>query len=129
MVVCFWPVSFFATKTADTGKKQKKIIKYFIYRSPSATGSGMRRQQTQNQLSKAQNVFLGQTWQPYTPDDQQIMIFSIEQNDGNTQRSVSKYRPQQISLWNDLIPKLLNGLQIRFVDIKFFEKVDKSYGK
>ena len=89
----------------------------------------MRRQQTQNQLSKAQNVFLGQTWQPYTPDDQQIMIFSIEQNDGNTQRSVSKYRPQQISLWNDLIPKLLNGLQIRFVDIKFFEKVDKSYGK
>lgn len=74
----------------------------------------MPRQQTRNQLSKAQNVFLGQTWQPYTPDDQQIMVFSIAPNDGINPnvRSVLGYRPQRMSLWNDLIPKLLMGLQI-----------------
>ena len=62
------------------------------------------------------NIYSGQSWQPYAPDDQKIMVFSIEQKDGNNPKDRSKigYRTQRMSFWNELIPNLLIGLTMIF---------------
>jgi hypothetical protein len=95
------------------------IFQIFFYdlicfSSPSALG--LPRQQTQSELSKCVNIYSGQSWQPYAPDDQKIMVFSIEQKDGNNPKDRSKigYRTQRMSFWNELIPNLLIGLTMIF---------------